>query len=181
MSQALGTSSVGWFLFKVSHETMTEILAKTAVIQVLTGWENLLPSLFLWLLPGLLNSSLAVGLSWSSHMGLSRRKFECPHKVVASFSLNEQPKRKSMRQQSQGLLGSILRSNIPSLLPYPIVTSANSGKTWKGNRQECEYQMWGSLGLDGDWLSQREGSREVANLILIDVGWSKRFGYRTVT
>lgn len=63
MSQALGRHSVAWFWFKVSHEIVTEILAKTAVIQGYPEQEDLRPGSFLWLLAGLFNSCLTIGLS----------------------------------------------------------------------------------------------------------------------
>lgn len=62
MSQALGRRSVAWFWFKVSHEMVIEILAKTAVSQGSTEQEHLRPGSFLWLLAGLCNSCPTIGL-----------------------------------------------------------------------------------------------------------------------
>lgn len=63
MSQALGRHSVAWFWFKVSHEIVIEILAKTATYQGYTEQEDLGPGSFLWLLAGLFNSCLTIGLN----------------------------------------------------------------------------------------------------------------------
>ena len=101
------------------------------------GERILPPSSLLWLVAGLFSSSLAVGLSCSSYTGLSVRKFECSHKMVASISQSEQSKRKNVRQKSQGLLWPILRNNI-TITPA-VSYWINPGKTRKRNIQGCEH------------------------------------------
>lgn len=110
MSQTLGRSSVGWFWFKISHVNVIERLTVIAVIQGLTEGKDLFPSSFLQMLEGLLNSSPALGLSCSSQIGLSIRKFECFQERANAFFQSK---------QSESFITD-LRSNIPSFFPCPI-------------------------------------------------------------
>lgn len=149
---------------------MIWIVAKIAVIQDLTGLEDLHPSSFIWLLAGLLNNSWALGPSCSFLMNLTMRTFECLHNIAATYPTvnNSQHGQNEAKLQGFYVLASEERSYhfFYTILLTQTTLAKLGGKYPRAWREQSLGPCWRLLNTKGRnlvliWGVSTKGSRRI--------------------